>query len=97
MCSGDQIGDVVEQQHPLAQASRPHLETRSVARKGVVAVGPETGVARLWCIGIVLAVIQDDLEHPAGVANLGVNHRLIQQARAASSLRAAASTTAHRC
>ncbi len=65
------VGEVVEQQHTLAEAVGAHLEAGAVGREGVVAARPGAGLGRGGGIGVVVAIVEDDLEHPAGVGNLG--------------------------
>src|SRR6266480_2905160 len=60
----------MEHQHPLAQPSSTYLEAGSVRRERIVTVRPRASVIRLWCIGIVFAVVEDDLKDPAVVLDL---------------------------
>ena len=66
-------GEVVEHQDAAAQAHRPDLEARDVGRERVGARRPRYGVAdrrvvaRVRIVGVVLAVVEDHLEQPAGL------------------------------
>ena len=63
-------GKVMEHQHPLAETSGAHLEAGAVGGERVGAEGPCAGVIRLGRVRVVLAVVEDHLEHPAGVLDL---------------------------
>ncbi len=65
------VGEVVEQQHAPAEAVGAHLEAGAIGREGVVAARPGAGLGRGGGVGVVVAVVEDDLEHPAGGGDLG--------------------------
>ncbi len=67
---GGLVGDVVEHQHPSAQPGGAHLEARPVGGEGVGPVVPDARVVRCGVVDVVLAIVQHDLEHPAGVGGL---------------------------
>src|SRR5262249_29150690 len=81
---------MVEHQNPSTQATCAEFETGSVGRERVSTKSPLSGVIRCWCVHVVLAVVKDDFEHPAGVFYRG--HRqptgtspfIIQQGHAVS-------------
>ena len=74
------IGEVVKHQDTLAEPCGANFEGGTIGRKGIGSEIPVTCVIRLRHIGVVLAVVEDHLEHPAGILDLC----LCQEDRASS-------------
>jgi hypothetical protein len=78
----------VEHQHPLAEPRGADLEASAIAGKGVGAQGPIAPVVGRRGVSVVLAIVEDDFEHPAGVLRLRISQktravpRLVEQWRA---------------
>src|SRR5258706_15720050 len=60
-------GEMMEHQHALAQAIRANLESGAVHGEGVVTAEPLAGIARRGIFRVVLAVVENHLEHPHDV------------------------------
>lgn len=61
---------MMEHQHPAAAAAGAHLEARAVGRERIAAMFPFAGAIRPGRVSVVLAVVEDYLEHPARVVDL---------------------------
>ena len=60
------VREVVEHQDALAEAVGSHLEAGAIGGERIVAAEPVPAVVGRRLVGVVLAVVEDDLEQPVG-------------------------------
>lgn len=64
---------MMEHEYALTEAVRSNLISCAIRREGIVAADPGADVVRFRAVGIMLPVVKDNLEHPAGFGEIRLN------------------------